>query len=264
METLKEKRNNPLYLSSLLLHGNNKLLDYDNQETKTSYRYAQFNTRPIIDCPFRSAGCEQICYATTGNHRFPSVKNSREKSFQDSKRKDFSSAMIYTIETELTTNRYKNNVMIIRIHESGDFYSYQYLLKWFEVWKHFEHNESVVFCFYTKSFPFFLKLTDLLAAKINDMLSTGRLAISWSVDDTTTKEQIIAYLKCCARYPKANTYRCTETPETVEHDEICDCKNCAKCGTCVHTTGKKTVVKIHSASNTSMEKYRENSNGGRI
>ena len=84
MKTLKEKRNSPFYLRSLILHGNNKLLDFDNPETGEKIRYAQFNQRPIVDCPFRSKGCELVCYATKGNHCFPSVKESREKSHRDS------------------------------------------------------------------------------------------------------------------------------------------------------------------------------------
>ena len=254
---MKPTKKSPLFLPSFLPIGNGKLLDYDDVKTGTSYRYAQYNTRPIEDCPFRSEGCELICYATKGNHQFPSVKNSREKSFIATKRDDFADAVIYTILYHLETKRYKGNVMIVRIHESGDFYSIQYLRKWLKVWRYFEHDDRVTFCFYTKSFPFFLMLNDEEAKSINRMLKSGRVAISWSIDDTTSKEQIVNYLKCVARYPLANTYRCTETPENVQHDKECDCANCAKCGTCVKTTGAVTVVAIHSASKNDMAGYRE-------
>ena len=59
-ETLKSKRENRLYLNGLILSGNGKLLDYYDEETETDYKYAQFNTRAIIDCPFRSKGCEAV------------------------------------------------------------------------------------------------------------------------------------------------------------------------------------------------------------
>ena len=58
--------------------------------------------------------------------------------------------------------------------------------------------------------------------------------------------------------PEANTYYCTEHVDDVEHDNVCDCANCAKCGTCNKGTGKRTVVKIHSASNADMDVYRAN------
>lgn len=256
--TLKEKRANALYTTALILSGNNKLVDYDDEETGVSYRYAQVNTRAIIDCPFRSAGCEKVCYATKGRHNCSNVKDSRERSANETHRKDFSDALIYTIELEKTTGRYSGKVMLIRIHESGDFYSVQYLKKWVKVWEHFDGDMSVRFVFYTKSFPFFLMLCDSERAIINRMIDAGQIAINLSVDDTTSREQWKAYHDMRDAFPKANTYYCTEHVDSVEHDNVCDCANCAKCGTCNKGTGKKTVVKIHSASKNDMAGYREN------
>ena len=255
-ETLKSKRENVMYIRSIILHGNNKLVDFDNPETGEKFRYAQFNTRAIKDCPFRSDGCEAVCYATKGNHCFPSVQESRERSYIESKREDFAEGMIYTIRTEKESKRYKDAIMLIRIHESGDFYSVQYLRKWVKVWHAFHSGDGVQFTVYTKSFEFFLMLSNEEKAIINRGLADGTLSINWSIDDTTTKEQKIRYLKCVKTYPKANTYQCTENVDDVEHDNVCDCENCAKCGTCNKGTGKKTVVKIHSASDADMDVYR--------
>ena len=253
------KENYDLFTASLIPHGNGKLLDYDNDETGEKFRYAQFNTRAILDCPFRSSGCEAVCYATKGNHQFPSVKDSRSRSFEESKRKDFSLRMEYTIRYHMNTKRYKGNVMIIRIHESGDFYSLQYLKKWIQIWKNLE-DEPVLFVFYTKSFPFFLMLTEEEKDIIRNMMKAGKLAMNLSIDDTTTKEQMIAYLDMLKQYPLANTYRVTET--ATEDDDKCDCANCAKCGACNKAQGKEKVVEIHSASNADKEKYRKNRRSG--
>ena len=255
--TIKEMRNNPLYTTALQTSGNGKLLDYDDDENEIAYRYAQVNVRAVIDCPFRSKGCESVCYATKGNHVFRSVKESRSRSYNETKRNDFSEAMVYTIKTEKLTARYKNAVMIVRIHESGDFYSLQYLKKWVKVWKAFENDNSIVFVFYTKSFPFFLMLTEEEKETIRRLQKSGRLSINLSLDDTTNQSQRIAYLDMIATYPLCNTYYCTEDVNQVEHDNVCDCADCAKCGACNKSTGKKTVVKIHSASKTDMKKYRE-------
>ena len=139
-----------LFTKSLINHGNGKLLDYDNPETDESIRYAQFNTRAILDCPFRSSGCEAVCYATKGNHQLPSVKNSRNASYEISKKDNFPDIMEYTIRYHMNTKRYKNSVMLIRIHESGDFYSLQYLRRWVEIWKRFRNEQKIVrFVFYT-------------------------------------------------------------------------------------------------------------------
>ena len=150
--------------------------------------------------------------------------------------------------------------MIIRIHESGDFYSLQYLRKWVEIWKNLE-DENVLFVFYTKSFPFFLMLTDEEKEIIRHMMKSGKLAMNLSIDDTTTKEQMIAYLKMLKEYPLANTYRVTE--KVSEADDKCDCANCAKCGACNKAQGKEKVVEIHSASNADKDEYRKNRRSGK-
>lgn len=260
--TLKEQRTNEMYLNSLLLHGNGKLLDYEDIESCISYRYAQFNTRAIKDCPFASEGCKAVCYATKGNHVFKSVKESRERSHNDSKRDNFSECMIYTIATEKQSKRYKDAVMLIRIHESGDFYSVQYLRKWLKVWKAYKNDMSVQFKLYTKSFPFFLMLTEEEKELINSMLETSQLSINLSLDDTTTTEQFNNYMEMRKVFPKANTYYATEDPNKVKHNNVCDCANCAKCGICNHATGDTTTVKIHSASNADMKKYRKSKRNG--
>ena len=258
MTSLKSMRNNPLHTSSLILHGNGKLTDYDNPETGEHIRYAQYNTRALKDCPFRSVGCTAICYATKGNHVFPSVIESRERSYEVTKRDDFTEVIVYTIRTEKQSKRYKDAVMQIRIHESGDFYSVQYLRKWVRAWDHFTTKDGVRFVLYTKSFRFFLMLNDEEKAIINRLLTSGVLAISWSMDDTTTTEQRIACLECVKTFPKANIYICTEHVDAVQHDNVCDCADCAKCGICNNTNGTVTVVRIHSATTSDMEVYRAN------
>lgn len=256
--SLTASRNSIIYIHSLILHGNNKLKDFDNPETGEKFRYAQYNTRAIHDCPCRSEGCTAVCYATKGNHMFPSVIESREKSYKETRREDFTDAIVYTIRTEKRSKRYADTIMLIRIHESGDFYSLQYLRKWLYAWIQFKPSDGVRFVFYTKSFPFFLKLTDAEKAALNELLANGVLSINFSMDDTTSAAQKLAYLECVKTFPKANTYYCTENVDSVEHDNICDCADCAKCGKCNAGKGTKTVVKIHSASHADMEVYREN------
>ena len=46
----------------------------------------------------------------------------------------------------------KKKAKYIRIHDSGDFYSVAYLLKWVQI---ANENKSVIFYAYTKSIPFF-------------------------------------------------------------------------------------------------------------
>lgn len=259
MKKERMTKSSTLFTSSLIPHGNTKLLDYDNAETGEKFRYAQFNTRAILDCPFRSKGCEAVCYATKGNHKFPSVKDSRTRSYEESKMDDFSGRIEYTIRYHLQTKRYKDSVMIVRIHESGDFYSVQYLRKWIEIWKSLD-NESVLFVFYTKSFPFFLMLNEEEKNIIRRMMKAGKIAMNLSIDDTTTPEQIANYLRMISEFPLANTYRVTEKVSAT--DDKCDCANCAKCGACNTARGKEKVVEIHSAGKADKETYKKNKRRG--
>ena len=258
-ETLKELRGNDKYINSFICKGNTKLLDFDNPENGEKIRYAQFSTRPLLDCPFKSAGCSIVCYATKGLHNFPSVKENRKAAKVETEKADFSENMIFTIETEFKSARYNGNHMMLRLHESGDFYSLAYLEKWVDVFSHFLDNSenNLTVCFYTKSFQYFLDIDDSKAETINKCLAKNVVAISFSVDDTTDKEQIARLAKLLKRFPLANVYYCTENVETVKHDSVCDCADCAKCAKCTKTSGKTTVVKIHSANEKQMKQYRK-------
>lgn len=254
----KYSKKNPLFTSGIIPNGNGKLVDYDDPKTGIKYRYAQFNTRAILDCPFRSKGCESVCYATKGNHQYPSVQDSRSRSRSESTRSDLADALDYTVRYYMTLKRYKGNVMIIRIHESGDFYSVQYLRKWVSAWEKLSDRDDVESVLYTKSFPFFLMLTDDEKNIIRSCMESGKLAINLSLDDTTSPEQKIAYLEMLKEFPLCNTYFCTEDVDTVAHDNVCDCADCAQCGHCNTASGKRTVVKIHSASASDLDEYRKN------
>ena len=258
--TIKEAMRSGLFTDSIIPHGNGKLLDYDNEETGERIRYSQFNLPAITTCPYASAGCKAVCYATKGHHCFPSVKESREKALDVSKRDDFSEVVAYTVETLQRVRRYKGNVMQLRIHESGDFYNLKYLRKWVKAWKALEGNDGVKVVFYTKSFAYFLELNDEEKEIINRMMASGKLAMNLSVDDTTEKVQLVRYLEMLKEFPLANTYRVTA--ETTAEDDICDCANCAKCGACNRSTGGHKVVKIHSASNAEKEEYNRNKRSG--
>lgn len=205
--------------NSLQLYGNKKLLDC--KVGRTTYKYAQFNTRAVTDCPFASSGCKVSCYAISGCHRFPSVKAAREASYNETMRADFAKRMTDTIESSLASGRYKGSKMILRLHESGDFYSMEYLKKWIAIFNHFRKNDNIVFCFYTKSFKFFLQLDDNERNILNGMMKKGIVAMSLSLDDTTDEVQRIRYGRMRKTYPLANTYYATDDIGSVKYDSVC-------------------------------------------
>lgn len=256
--TMKARRNNAMYCKSLQLNGNAKLTNCMD-EYGVWHKYMQFNVLALLDCPFKSKGCAKVCYATKGHHVFPNVKESRQRAHDYSMRDDFSEMMIYTINTEMKYSRkFQNAKVILRIHESGDFYNLKYLRKWLKIWTAFRDDEQILFTFYTKSFLYFLQLTAEEKEMLKDLQAVGRVSVNLSMDDTTSPEQRARYLQMLATFPKSNTYYCTEDITTVKHDKICDCKDCAACGICNHANGYKTVVKIHSATEKDLKEYRAN------
>ena len=97
-----------------------------------------------VTCPF-AAACVKYCYAQKGNYtRFPIVQELMEKKYEIRKQTNFNSFMNEEIQKKKPTH--------IRIHDSGDFYSIKYLLKWVNIAL---DNPKVIFYAYTKSIQFF-------------------------------------------------------------------------------------------------------------
>ena len=95
-------------------------------------------------CPF-AGGCQKYCYAQKGNYtRFPIVQELMEKKYLIRKQDNFNILINEEIKKKKATH--------IRIHDSGDFYSIEYLLKWVDI---ANANKDVIFYAYTKSIPFF-------------------------------------------------------------------------------------------------------------
>ena len=75
-------------------------------------------------CPFAKGclGADYKCYAQKGAYAWPSVKNAYNNRYLLTKQDNFISLMNEAIQ--------KKKVDILRLHDSGDFYSIAYLNKW--------------------------------------------------------------------------------------------------------------------------------------
>lgn len=94
-------------------------------------------------CPF-AGSCAKGCYAQMGTYTWTPVKNAYEHRLEQTLKDDFVQVMDLEIK--------KRKVTKIRIHDSGDFYSREYLQKWLTI---IDLNPMVEFYTYTKSIPFF-------------------------------------------------------------------------------------------------------------
>ena len=108
-------------------------------------------------CP--NAGfCAVGCYARSGSYRYSNVKNKYEERLVLARSDQFETELVADIKEaqRLALKRGKQDC-IIRIHDSGDFFSDEYAQKWFNVIRQFP---TVVFYAYTKQVSYFKSLAD--------------------------------------------------------------------------------------------------------
>ena len=113
-----------------------------------------------LTCPFADS-CVKYCYAQKGNYkRFPKIGELIEQRYQLTKQNIFVASMNIEIK--------KKKADAIRIHDSGDFYSKEYLDKWISI---ANDNPNVKFYAYTKSIPLFVGKK--LPTNMDIIFSTG-------------------------------------------------------------------------------------------
>ena len=88
--------------------------------------------------------CKKFCYASKGAYIWSNVKPAFQRRYETTKQDNFPQLMIAEI--------IKKKASHIRIHDSGDFYSKEYLHKWFKV---MDSLPEVTFYAYSKSLPLF-------------------------------------------------------------------------------------------------------------
>jgi len=95
-------------------------------------------------CPF-AGSCAKFCYAQKGAYSWSNVKPAFQFRYVATKSNDFVDDMIAEIK--------KKKVDILRVHDSGDYYSRGYIDKWIEIARRLP---DVKFYSYTKSIPLFI------------------------------------------------------------------------------------------------------------
>ena len=139
METKQDKRGHGKVTGKLFAKGNKKI----------DKAVGVYSLPPIKTC-VNCATCSKSCYAVQAYKQYPHSKHAWDYNFSLSKTDKF-----YT-ETckQLNTRKPKK---IIRLHASGDFYSQEYIDKWYNIIK---DNPNTMFYGYTKNIEA-LKLNEL-------------------------------------------------------------------------------------------------------
>lgn len=79
-----------------------------------------------LTCPF-AGGCVKFCYAKKGAYIWSNVSPAFEKRYEVTKQHNFPEIMVEEI--------IKRKADYVRVHDSGDFYSPEYLQKWITIAK---------------------------------------------------------------------------------------------------------------------------------
>lgn len=103
----------------------------------------------LMTCP-NASKCAVGCYAKSGAYAWPAVKNAYESRLKAALSPEFNQLM--TAELQKLIKRKNIKKLVVRIHDSGDFFSAEYLAAWLNIIQAFP---SVEFYAYTKMISLF-------------------------------------------------------------------------------------------------------------
>jgi hypothetical protein len=128
----------------------------------------------LATCP-NASQCATGCYARTGTYRFKNTVNAYETRLSLTQTEDFVPLLVADIHLKSLQSKSKGLQCIIRIHDSGDFYSKDYAKKWFAIMAHFENNPNVSFYAYTKMVSMFetFKAENIIPSNFRAIYSYG-------------------------------------------------------------------------------------------
>ena len=107
-------------------------------------------------CPM-AGNCANGCYAQSGTYRFGNVRNAYEERLKLTQSEHFCTIMTHEITAQTFKTRAKNKSCLIRIHDSGDFYSNEYANNWLKI---IQQCQTTQFYAYTKMVQMFENLKD--------------------------------------------------------------------------------------------------------
>ena len=175
-----------------------------------------FNLPSRKTCPFRTGLCEESCYAVKAETAYPTVIPYRTRMLEISKQPDFVDRMTYSILLIAKGTNKKH--IVVRVHESGDFYCQKYANDWIQIMLNCAHDKRIVFMAYTKSFPYF---------DGKKLPSNFRLRASiWA--DTSEEQKAIVVRNNWVIYTAVESF------QTGDKFTRCRCADCATCAKCWH------------------------------
>ena len=205
----------------------------DNKKLIPNFETAFYiwNLPAILTCPFATTLCKADCYAVKAETAYKDPFPARMENLKMSQMPSFVDDMTAMIIKRARTMRKPR--LIVRIHESGDFYCQRYANDWLEIVRRVENADlngrEVIFIAYTKSFQYFDGV---------ELPKSFRLRASVWAD---TKPEQLAIIE----RNKWPIYTAVE--KFTDNDEFhqCRCEDCATCGKCWDNNVPLICCEIH-------------------
>lgn len=215
-----------------LSFGNKKLIS--TKETK----FVIWSIPAVKTCPFATDMCKASCYARKAERVYPECLPAREKNLAFSETEKFVPFMVEALHYLANLKAYRNAKHItVRIHESGDFYSFEYLMKWLSIAEQCRDIPNIDFAAYTKSLPYLA-----MAVKNGYNLKDSNIRFISSIW-ADTKEKRVQETKEL----NLPIYTAFAENNWNESYTACECKDCGHCRQCFHgdKAQNRIAVKIH-------------------
>jgi hypothetical protein len=110
----------------------------------------------LITCPSAGA-CAKGCYATQGAYIWSNVNAAYEKRLEATLTDQFIDLAQQELDLWLKRAKRQQKQLVVRVHDSGDYYNIGYINRWFRV---MQNNPDIVFYSYTKQVKIFKALVD--------------------------------------------------------------------------------------------------------
>jgi len=130
---------------------------------------AFMSTTGLKTCP-NAASCVKGCYARQGAYAWSNVSQAYEARLAVTRQDDAALVLGAEIESLLAKATKRGRRLVLRIHDSGDFYSAQYQLLWYHIARAFP---DVTFYAYTKQVAQSLGLETVRPANFELIFSQG-------------------------------------------------------------------------------------------
>lgn len=194
----------PLHVSD----GNKKLVP-----DKTT-AYIIWNLPARITCPYATEHCKAACYAVKAEKAYPDVLPARMDNLAASMHESFV-YMMTTVILDKAAHTKKRHI-IVRIHESGDFYNKRYAMDWIKIMVNCSVDKRIRFIAYTKSFAYF-----------DGVKLPANFSLRASIWDDTKPERLAIIAR--NNWP---TYTAVDKFRKGDKFTRCGCKNCTTCAKC--------------------------------